>query len=253
MEYTPRRQPDSARRFASALNRAPPSRRALPTEETTIARKGSRCIPVLPAVLLLLAGCTQPPPTEAALKEYLKAQDFYVRGQIEAASAIFARVAKSCPRFHQARLMEAKALYLLGRTEQARQELADVVDRFPRYHEAAIWLARIEVERGDTGAAERRLSELLAYDSQDPRLLYLMAVVRTDQGRLQEAITYLGKAAAFEEEFARVHLDLGRLYHRFALREKAREELSRTLALLPAESPLREPVEELVRRTVEKE
>ncbi len=192
-------------------------------------------------------------PPDAALKRYLQAQDFYVRGQIEAASAIFARVAKDYPRFHQARLMEAKALYLLGRIADAERKLKDLVDSHPSYHEAAIWLARIEVERGDTGAAERNLSDLLAYDSQDPRLLYLMAVVRTDQGRLQEGISFLAKAAAFEEELARVHLDLGRLYFRFALREKAQGELARTLALLPSESPLREPVEELARRIAAKE
>jgi len=237
----------------AALNRAPPIHRALPTEENTIPRKGSRSVTVFLAAFLLLGGCAQSQLPDAALTEYLKAQDFYVRGQIEAASAVFARVARDYPRFYQARLMEAKALYLLGGIPEAEKKLSDLVDGLPSYHEAAIWLARIEVERGNIPVAERRLSDLLAYDSQDPRLLYLMAVVRTDQGRLQEAITYLGKAAAFEEEFARVHLDLGRLYFRFALREKANGELARTLALLPSGSPLRGPVEELVRGMTEKE
>ncbi len=219
-----------------------------PRRWSTISLRGRSTVLFSLAAAIALTGCTPSRPPEEALKEYLKAQDFYLRGQIEAASAVFARVARSYPHFYQARLMEAKSLYLQGKTPEARARLAELVDHLPQYHEAEIWLARIEVERGDEALAERRLAGLLAYDSQDPRLLYLMAVVRSDQGRLQEAITYLGKAAAFEEELARVHLDLGRLYHRFALRDKALGELERTLTLLPPESPMREPVRSLIAR-----
>ena len=94
---------------------------------------------------------------------------------------------------------------------------------------------------------------LLGFDSQDQRLLYLMAQVKTDQGKLQDAITFLEKAGATEEELARVHIDLGRLYYRFGLDDRAHKELTRVLLLLPPASPLQKPVTDLLARIKAKE
>ncbi len=197
---------------------------------------------------MVLAGCSSPTVPPEALKQYMQAEDFYVRGQVEAALAVFARVARQYPRFPQARFMEAKSLYLLNRSAEAEAALKDLVRREPRYHEAQIWLARIMVQRGETADAEKLIAGLLSLDSQDARLLSLMAQVKTDQGKLQEAIVYLEKAGATEEELARVHLDLGSIYHRFGMEDKARSELTRVLLLLPESSPLRKPVTELLGR-----
>ena len=131
--------------------------------------------------------------------------------------------------------------------------LAELVRREPRYHEAQIWLARIEVQQGETVDAEKRLADLLSYDSQDSRLLYLMAMVKSDQGKLQDAMTYLERAGATEEELARVHIELGRLYYRFGLNDKAHAELSRVLLLLPSTSPLQRSVTELLTQIRAKE
>jgi tetratricopeptide (TPR) repeat protein len=201
----------------------------------------------------LLVTCSSPQVPQDVLKQYLQAEDFYVRGQVEAALAIFSKVAKRHPEFSQARFMEAKSLYLLSRPREAEAVLGDLVRRVPRYHEAQIWLARIEVQQGELDKAEKLLGELLSFDSQDARLLYLMAQVKTDQGKLQDAITYLEKAGATEEELARVHIDLGRLYYRFGLDDRAHKELARVLLLLPPASPLQKPVTDLLTRIKAKE
>jgi tetratricopeptide (TPR) repeat protein len=198
--------------------------------------------------LLPLQGCAPKPPSPDALKQYMQAEDFYVRGQVEAASAIFARVARENPGFHQAMFMHAKSLYLLNRPEEAEKALSDLVRRTPRYDEARIWLVRIWIQQGRTEQAEKMLADLLGYDSQDARLLYLMAQVKSDKGELQDAIVYLQKAAATEEEMARVHIDLGRMYYRFGFDDKAGAELSRALLLLPSSSTLERPVQELLTR-----
>jgi tetratricopeptide (TPR) repeat protein len=205
----------------------------------------SICIFILP---LLLLGCAAKPPSQDALKQYMQAEDFYVRGQVEAALAIFSRVARENPDFHQAMFMHAKSLYLLDRSEEAEKTLADLARRAPRYNEARIWLARIWVQRNKTDQAEEMLVDLLGYDSQDARLLYLMSQVKSDQGELQDAIVYLQKAAATEEEMARIHIDLGRIYYRFGFDDKAETELSRALLLLPSNSALERPVRELLTR-----
>jgi tetratricopeptide (TPR) repeat protein len=200
-----------------------------------------------------LGGCSAPRVPEDALKQYMQGEDFYVRGQVDAALAIFSRVALQHPGFFQARFMQGKSMYLLARPEDAEKVLLDLVRREPRYHEAQIWLARIEIQRGETAGAEKRLADLLSYDSQDARLLYLMALVKLDQGRFQEAITYLTKAEATEEELARIHIELGRLYYRFGLDDKARAELTRVLILLPTASPLQGSVSDLLSRIGAKE
>lgn len=212
-----------------------------------------RAAACLPLILLALAGCAPYRPPEAALEAYLQGQEAYLRGQLEAASATFARLAKSYPRFGQARLMEAKSLYLLGRPEEARRRLTQLITGFPRYREAEIWLARVEVERGRLAEAEHRLADLLAFDAQEPRALYLLALVRMDQGRFAEAISLLERCTAFEEELARVHIDLGRLYHRFDLVQRSRAELGRALLLLPDESPLRSAVNQIMARIDERD
>jgi predicted Zn-dependent protease len=202
---------------------------------------------------LLLTACSPRQVPQGALKQYMQAEDFYVRGQVEAALAVFSKVAREQPRFHQARFMQAKSLYLLNRPKEAEAVLRDLVRREPRYHEAQIWLARIEVQQGELEAAERRIADLLGFDSQDERLLYLMAQVKMDQGKLQDAITFLEKAGATEEELARVHIDLGRLYYRFGLDDRAHAELARVLLLLPPASPLAKPVTDLLTRITAKE
>ena len=205
------------------------------------------------ALLAATSGCSPFQVPQDAIKQYLQAEDFYVRGQVEAALAVFSKVAKQHPEFAQARFMQAKSLYMLNRTGEAETVLVDLVRRVPRYHEAQIWLARIEVQQGELDTAEKRLGELLGFDSQDSRLLYLMAQVKTDQGKLQDAITYLEKAGATEEDLARVHLDLGRLYHRFGLENRAHQELARVLLMLPPSSPLQKPVADLLTRIKTKE
>ena len=204
-------------------------------------------------VSMLLLGCSFPRVPEAALKQYMQGEDFYVRGQVEAALAIFSRVSQQQPSFYQARFMQGKSLYFLNRPKEAETVLAELVRREPRYHEAQIWLARIEVQQGETVDAEKRLADLLSYDSQDSRLLYLMAIVKSDQGKLQDAMTYLERAGATEEELARVHIELGRLYYRFGLNDKAHAELSRVLLLLPSTSPLQRSVTELLTQIRAKE
>ncbi len=202
---------------------------------------------------LILLACPSPGIPQEALSQYMQGEDFYVRGQIEAGLAIFSRVARQQPRFYQARFMQGKSLYMLNRPAEAEQVLDDLLRREPRYHEASIWLARIEIQRGETAAAEKGLVDLLSYDSQDARLLYLLALVKTDQGRLQEALTLLERAGATEEDLAQVHLELGRLYYRFGLNDKAHEELARVLLFLPPTSPLHRAVGELLSQVKAKE
>ena len=223
----------------------------------------SRFRPTIPTTILLTAvtllvpilliGCSSPRVPEDALKQYMQGEDFYVRGQVEAALAIFSRVAQRQPNFYQARFMQGKSLYLLNRQKEAEKVLTELVRREPRYHEAQIWLARIEIQQGETAEAEKRLALLLSYDSEDARLLYLMALVKTDQGKLQDAITYLSKAGATEEELARVHIELGRLYYRFGLNDKAHAELAKVLLLLPSTSPLQRSVMDLLTHISAKE
>jgi tetratricopeptide (TPR) repeat protein len=201
------------------------------------------------AFVLLLVGCSPSATPPEAIKQYMQGEDFYVRGQVEAALAVFERLSRQFPRFLQARFMEAKSLYLLNRPREAETALRELVRLEPRYNEAQIWLARIMVQQGETAEAERLVSGLLSLDSQDARLLYLMAHIRTDQGKLQDALVFLEKAGDTEEELARVHLELGSLYHRFGLEDKARVELSRVLVLLPESSPLRKPVTDLLGST----
>lgn len=197
---------------------------------------------------LFVVSCSSNRIPKSAVKQYLQGEDFYVAGRLQAAAAVFDRLSVRYPSFYQARLMDAKSLYLLHRDEPAETALSKLVHDYPQYHGAQIWLVRVEVERRELTRAQQRLQTLLSFDSHDPRLLLLMSEIRSDQGKYQQAIAYLNKAADSAQELAEVHLDLGRLYYRFGLDGKARSELKTVTLLLPSKSPLRGAVATLLGR-----
>ncbi len=202
---------------------------------------------LVPIFSSLLFSCTQPIPEEA-LARYLHAKRDYEAGRLEQAHDKFTELAAERRRFFQAAFMEGKTAFLLGKISEAEVVFRGLTSRQPAYFEAAFWQARSLAQLGYSDKAEQKFARLLSFNSQDPRILYQLALLALEREDVPAALEYLRRAEAFSEEFAKVILQLGRLYYQFGLNEKATLELSRARSMLPADHPLVRGIESLQER-----
>jgi len=190
--------------------------------------------------------CAQATIPEELLVAYAKAKETYFRGDLAGAEGELSALLARRRNFHQAELLLGKVYYFEGKLTEAQRTFTVLLKRNARYHEAELWLVRIALQQGDTQSAERKLEELLSYDPNAPRLLYLMGSLRQTKGDVKNALELYQRAAAFGEELAKTHLESARLYYQFNLPERALQELRLCASLLSEDSLLREPVASLM-------
>lgn len=212
--------------------------------ETKYSQFITALVYILP--VLLLAGCRNGKISEEAVALYLKAKEYYTQGDLDQAESSFREAAAVSDDFYQAEFMLGKTLYFTDKKEEAEELFTRLLRRLPEYREAELFYIRTCMESGKTGEAVRRTEKLLAFDSADPRLLYLRAQLYQLEEDLSASIDYFNKAALFGEEFARVFLDLGRIYYIFGMFEKAEDNVRKSLFLLHEENPLKTPVRKLL-------
>lgn len=216
-----------------------------------INNKGAFIFLTLIFPILIIAGCRDDGVSDETLKGYLEAKSIYIEGDLEKAESLFRVVTDTSPEFIQARFMLAKTHFFLGKPEEAKTMLTKLVNKNPDYKEAELFLIRILIQNDELDIAKNRIDRLLTLDSGDPRLLYQRAMIFQREEDITSALEYLKKAALFGEEYARVYLDLGRVYYVYQSDEHALRELGKCLVLLDDNSPLRHPVENLTERIIE--
>ncbi|MEW5814665.1 MAG: tetratricopeptide repeat protein [Spirochaetota bacterium] len=179
------------------------------------------------------------------MSDYLTAKQLYQAWNLDEAEKLLKSILQKDARFHQARFLLAKTLYFNKKISEAEPAFKSLLKKYPAYIEAEIWLSRIEIQKGELKEADSRLKRLLAFDPLDPRLLYQTAQVYLLQDDLKNGLDFLNKAALFRDEFARVFLDLGRIFYQFGLKEQALSELKTCAHLLSEESLLKNPLKDL--------
>jgi tetratricopeptide (TPR) repeat protein len=199
------------------------------------------------AAMSAFCSCVRRGPTVEELKAYGEAKASYAAGRLAEAEAELLPLSHDST-LPQARFLLGKTRYFLGRHEEAAAIFEDLGDRFPKYHEADIWLARVRLQQGKIDESEKIARELLSNDSCDSRLYYLEAMIRVAQGDLKEALGFLERSAESGEELAKSYFESARLYYRFGQDDRAMERLRRADALLSTAGPMREAVDELLKR-----
>ncbi len=200
------------------------------------------------AVAASLTGCSAEKPTRADLDEYVKARDLYLRGSIDESASLVSRIPSRTRGFHQARLLEGKILFFKGAMADAERIFRGLVGRFPGYIEAQIWLLRSLQAQGKTAEAERLLDRALELNPGDPRLLHLAGMLRLGADDIDGALRFFRRSEDFAGELAQSYIEAARIQFRFGLVDSALADLAIAPALLPAESDLRGPVQDLVTR-----
>jgi tetratricopeptide (TPR) repeat protein len=102
-------------------------------------------------------------------------------------------------------------------------------------------LARIEqsIGRGMIEGAERPLLDYAVARPNDPRALYLLGLLRSAQGRLEEAASLHRRVLALDPAFAKAKISLGLLAAESGRHEEARRLLGEVYASAPADTATR--------------
>ena len=193
-------------------------------------------------LFIYIISCSPYSPDKETIDTYQKAKLNYLQGNLNKAEQDFREILKKDPEFYQASFMLGKTLFSRNMLTEAEQIFGKLLEKNPMYREAEIWLIRTEIINNKLESAEKRLKTLLAYDSNDPRLLFLLAQVHQINDNFQGSIEYFERTLLYKEDLARAHLELAMIYYQFGMEEKSLKELEMCMYLLPEQSPLNKPV-----------
>jgi tetratricopeptide (TPR) repeat protein len=196
-------------------------------------------------------GCAPARPPTADIDSYLKARDFYLRGAVDQADSLVSRIDSRTRSFHQARLLEGKILFFKSRMPDAERIFRELTSRLRGYTEAELWLLRTLQAQGKTAEAGKRLDTDLEMNPGDPRFLHLAGMLRLGTNDIDGALGFFRRSEEYAPELAQSYVESARILYRFGLVDPALADLASAQALLPADSDMRKPVEELARRVRE--
>ncbi len=197
---------------------------------------------IITAVIATIILLSNPKISRDHLEAYLEAKKAYTIGDLDETITITTKLSKKSPLLYQGQLLLGKSLFFTDRYEEADLVLSRLVKKHPAYLEAGLWKARTEIQLNQIDNAYNRIEYLLSYNSDDPRLLGLMANIEEQKGELGRAIDFFKRASLYEEELAKNRLSLGKIYSRMGVYDKALDELTEAKELLDETSPLYTPL-----------
>ncbi|MCC6749381.1 MAG: methyltransferase domain-containing protein [Deltaproteobacteria bacterium] len=121
----------------------------------------------------------------------------------------------------------------------ARALVGQLPEVSARQPETLLLRALLHTHGGDLASAEALCLEVLASDELNAEAHYVMALCRESAGDAQAAQDHDQMAIYLDPAFAMPRLHLGQLHCRRQAHDRAREELSRALVLLPREDSAR--------------
>ena len=178
------------------------------------------------------------PHTEQSLQRYITARDLYCEQRLDEALRLLLENHRAAPRFSANSFLIGKICYFQNDHEQAERYWQQTLEFAPHHLDTGKWLARLYLQQGRIDEAQALVTDALSISSEDPELLILMAKVRRRQEDLPGAIELYLKSQSFSERLCEASIDLAEIYCAFGLRDRAREELQKALALLGGDSSL---------------
>jgi len=201
-------------------------------------------------IIFLFVSCTpgflEKSPDTETVRLYVRASQSYALGRFTEVSEILQKQNKFVP----ALILRAKSEYFKGDFEKAEKLCRRAIKLRPSSLEAVLYLARVLRANNDLTGAQAVTEKLLADNPQDIRVLRLAAELALENGKFDEAVIFLDRAAEFSAESAMVLLDRARLRWILgsankASQQAALEDLKRAKAMLPWDTPLLRSIENL--------
>ncbi|MDA3811114.1 MAG: hypothetical protein PF518_12400 [Spirochaetaceae bacterium] len=199
-------------------------------------------------LVILFFSCSSKDIPQEVLADYLIAKKSYESGEVKKANGIFKEISDNYSSFYQARFMYGKTEYFLENMEKSMEIFLEIKNDKTDFFDAAFWYGRLLLQTGNTDLAESEFLRLLSLNSQDPRIMYQLALIKTEKNDISSALDYLKKASLFKEEYAQVFLQEGKIFYSFDLYDKSIDSLNNSLALLPEQNILRPAIITLIEK-----
>ncbi len=166
----------------------------------------------------------------------------YEKRELEKAASCFEKARRGDFRI-RATLMLARTHYFENKFSDARALLEDIVEDEPSHTSALYWLARtLAVDPHPEGSDEREkmaieyLKKALEVDTHHMHARLLLALLFEKRGMHREALYEYLAALEEEEILVTARANLGILYKRLGLSERARNEINCAIAISKAAS-----------------
>jgi len=183
------------------------------------------------------------PDESETVRLYSRAGEAYAQGRFEETVEILTPLRK----FPPALVLKAKAYYFSDNHEQAEKTFKQALVFRPSSVEAKIFLARIYYEKGLYEEASKLMESLLADNPNDIQTLHLASQFANAEGKDDEALVFLNRAAELSSSCALVLLDRAKMNWVSGRASEALEDLSRAKAMLPWDTPLMKSIQNLER------
>jgi chemotaxis protein methyltransferase CheR len=134
-------------------------------------------------------------------------------------------------------------LYAVADYDGAIQVLVDLTARLPAHAPVFQLLSRAYANKGMLAESEHWCTRAIAADTMNAASRYLLALIRIEQHRPDEAMSALRKAIYLEPDFVVAHFTLGNLCRRKGKKREAERHLRNALLVLrriPSEQELPE-------------
>lgn len=182
--------------------------------------------------LLLSLSCSGD--SEKALRCYISGKEAFAQKDLKAAHKHFSEAIGFDASLHNARLMLAKVNYYEKNFESALREIELILKKDADHVGALYWKARIAVVRpGEKSADSEAIALLLRIIELDTHHIparSLLGLLYEKNHKYHEALHEYRAILSEEESLIDARANLGVLYHRLGLKDKALSELDRAIA-----------------------
>lgn len=164
---------------------------------------------------------------EEAMKHYITGKKEFSDQKLDLAKEEFFQAVNKDPNLLSAYIMLGKTLYYTGEFNESISILNKGKQKFPGNSAIDYWLAKnfLATDTDYTKAKEHLIS-ILEADDLHFEAYYYLAKIYEKEGNIKEALLFYNKAKIVKRSFDKIHKDLGNLYLKAGLIERANEELA---------------------------
>lgn len=175
--------------------------------------------------ILILISCNS---EDRASNHFQNGKKEFLEKNLEKAKIEFQSSLDDNPNSISAYIMLGKTLYYLGDFQSSLEILKQAKSKFPENPTIDFWISKnYLVVESDLSKAKEHLLNILELDDLHFEAYYYLAKISEREGNIKEALLYYNKAKMIKKSFEKVHKDLGNLYLKAGMIDRANEELAR--------------------------
>jgi tetratricopeptide (TPR) repeat protein len=161
---------------------------------------------------------------EENAKKYIEVKKNYSKKDFNLALKQINEIISEQQNFINAHFMKGKILFFIGKVIEAKNSFLEAISINPYHIDSLFWLSRINsYKENDWKDAQKYLERILFVNSDNARANYNLAQLFVKMNKIPEAIMRFEKALTTEFNLPYIHFNLGMLYKKLNIPEKAKK------------------------------